>query len=407
MTVRNAWTALTTLGAALTVAGLVNTVRNLRVLRSPALPPDPPETGTPPSVSILVPLRNEEDRATACLESLARQDCDEIVVLDDNSTDGTAALVESILGGDPRLRLLHGQTEPPTGWLGKPWACQRLADAASGDVLAFVDADVVLAEDATAAAAAMLRTHRLAVVCPYPRQLTGGALGRLVQPLLQWSWLTTLPLDVAERSPRPSLAAGNGQFLVADAEAYRNVGGHGAVRDDVLEDVGLVRAIKASGGHGGMADGTQLATCRMYDDDAALIEGYTKSLWSAFGSTAGAAGALAGLAVAYVVPPVALLVGPGATARMVGAVGYGAAVAGRVLVARRMGQREHPDAWAHPLSILAFAGLVKLSLWRRRSGTLHWRGRPVEVPAAAPAPVTSVAGPAAAEAPASSAPAGS
>jgi len=364
---------VTAIGAVSAAAGLVNTIRNLRVVRSPKLPAESPGL----SVSVLLPLRNEEHRARACLESLAAQDCGEIVVLDDHSTDATVALVNEVLGGDPRLRLLIGTEEPPAGWLGKPWACQRLADAASGEILVFVDADVVLAPTAVAAAVSMLTADHLDVICPYPRQLTSGWLGRLVQPLLQWSWLTTLPLDVAERSPRPSTAAGNGQLLIVDAARYRKAGGHSAVRTEVLEDVGLVRAVEAAGGRGGMADGTALATCRMYDSDAELVSGYTKSLWAAFGSPAGAAGVLAGLSLAYLVPPMAALVGGAPGVRLIGAAGYAAAVAGRWLVARRTGQRQLPDVFAHPGSVVAFTGLVLTSLRRRRAGTLQWSGRAV------------------------------
>ncbi len=138
-----------------------------------------------------------------------------------------------------------------------------------------------------------------------------SAAERLVQPLLQWSWLTTLPLRLAERSPRASLAAANGQFLVVDAQAYRSSGGHsaGSVRGAVLDDMALLRAVKASGGKGGVVDGTRLAVCRMYGDWAELRDGYTKSLWSAFGSKAGAGAVVAGLGMIYVVPPVAALTG--------------------------------------------------------------------------------------------------
>lgn len=385
MKIRTAWTALVAAGSVLAVAGLANTVRNLRVMHAPTPRSETPDASDldahRPSISVLLPLRNEEHRAAACLHSLAELDCDEIVVLDDNSTDATSDLVRSVLGQDPRLNLLCGDTEPPPGWLGKPWACQRLADAAVGDILVFVDADVVLATDAAIAAAQMLNDAGLSVVCPYPRQITSGVLGRLVQPLLQWSWLTTLPLDVAERSQRPSTAAGNGQFLVVDAAAYRSTGGHAAVRGDVLEDVALVRAIKAGGGRGGMADGTELATCRMYADDDELMQGYTKSLWAAFGSPAGAAGVVAGLALAYLVPPAAIVIGPGISARVIATIGYSAAVAGRVLVARRTGQHVYPDSWGHPLSIVAFTWLVRSSFRRRRAGVLRWSGRPVEVAA--------------------------
>lgn len=385
MTLRGVALTLTAVGSAMAVAGLANTVRNLGRLRSPAAadapwgPRFPGDSPQPHRVSVLIPMRDEELRARDCLEALGRQRMDEVIVLDDDSSDGTKDLARDILSHDPRFALLTAQGDPPPGWLGKPRACQQLADAASGDVLVFVDADVVLAPGAVARAVGMLDRYDLDIICPYPRQRTAGPLGRLVQPLLQWSWLTTLPLDVAERSARPSLAAGNGQFLAVRADAYRAAGGHAAVAGEVLEDVALVRALRAVGARGGMADGTELATCLMYDSDGQLIEGYTKSLWSAFGSGAGAAGACAAMALAYVLPPAAMVLGPCRALRGVGAVGYAAATAGRLLVAVRTGQRTLPDALLHPASVAALIGLVAESFRRRRSGRLAWRGRPLAI----------------------------
>lgn len=381
------WRATVAVGSGLAALGLINTVRNLRIVpTTAALSPTSPDRPSPtdpsrdtPRVSVLLPLRDEAHRVAPCLSALANQKCAEILVLDDASSDGTAEVVRSVLGADPRLTLLTGSGEPPPGWLGKPWACERLGQAASGDVLIFVDADVVLAPDAVGQAAAMLADSGYDIICPYPRQLTDRPLGRLVQPLLQWSWLTTLPLDVAARSRRPSTAAGNGQFLVVRADTYRRAGGHAAVRADVLEDVALVRAVKSAGGSGGMADGTSLATCRMYNSDAELLTGYSKSLWSAFGSPAGAAGALAILGLAYAIPAAGAIVGPDRRTRLIGCAGYAAATGGRVLIARRTRQRVWPDAFAHPVSIAAFTGLVVESFRRRRRGELSWRGRPVVV----------------------------
>lgn len=360
------------------VAGLTaHTVVNARRLRRP-----PPATVDEP-VSVLVPMRDEATNAGACVETLLAQDVADVVVLDDGSTDGTADVVRAAGAGDPRLRLVTG-TPPPDGWLGKPHACARLAAAArpGSTVLVFVDADVRLAPGAVAAAVAELRRAGVGLLSPYPRIHTGTVGERLVQPLLQWSWLTFLPLRAMERSPRPSLAAAGGQFLVVDRAAYTAAGGHAAVRGEVLEDVALARAVKRTGGRIALADGSRLADCRMYTSWRELADGYGKSLWASFGSPAGAAAVVGGLTVLYVVPPVLAVIGAALrtpTLAGAGTAAYLLGVAGRVVSARATGGRAWPDALAHPVSVALFGGLVARSYRLKRRGTLRWRGRPVEV----------------------------
>jgi len=353
-------------GAALTTA---HTAWNLRRLRVPPAAPGP----VTEAVSVLLPVRDEAHRVGPCLHSLLAStglpDL-EILVLDDGSCDGTAKEVRRIAGRDPRLRLIAG-APLPAGWLGKPHACAQLAAAAgSTAVLVFIDADVIVEPDAIARTVGLLRAADLQLVSPYPRQLAESVAERLMQPLLQWSWLSFLPLALAERSARPSLAAANGQLLAVDAAAYRRSGGHDAVRAAVLEDIALLRALKRAGYRGAVADGTALACCRMYAGWPQLREGYAKSLWAAFGSPAGAAGVLGLLALLYVLPPAAALTGS-----RTGLAGYAAGVFGRALAARRTGGRVFPDALAHPASVVLLGGLTAVSWRGRRAGTLTWKGR--------------------------------
>jgi hypothetical protein len=320
---------------------------------------------------VLLPLRDEAHRAQPCLAALAVQsglENVEFVVLDDDSRDETARLVASVLGGDPRLRLIRGHSAPPPGFLGKPWACARLAEAADprSGVLIFLDADVALAPDGLARTVALLRSNQLDFVSPYPRQLAGSAAERLVQPLLTWSWLTLVPLRVAERSRHPSLAIANGQLLAVDAASYRAAGGHGApgVRASVLEDIALARAMRAEGGVGGMVAGEQLATCRMYAGWPELRDGFAKSLWAAAGGRrTGSAAQIALLGWLYLRPDW---------------VCYLAGVASRLIAARRTGGRALPDALAHPLSIALLGGLTARSWRLHMRDALTWKGRPVD-----------------------------
>ncbi|USX53665.1 glycosyltransferase family 2 protein [Lentzea sp. HUAS12] len=341
---------------------------NARLMRVPAA--DPPRCGE--AVSVLVPARDEAHRIAPTILSLRAQrgvDDLEIIVLDDGSSDGTADEVRRAAGDDPRIRVVTGET-PPEGLPGKPHACAQLAELATGRVLVFVDADVVLAPHAVASAVALLREHDLDLVSPFPRQLADGTGARLVQPLLQWSWLVFLPLRLAERSPRPSLSAANGQFLVVDAGAYHRSGGFAGIATAVLDDIALLRAVKRGGGRGVVVDGSTVATCRMYEDWAGVRDGYEKSLWSATGSPVAAAALSLVLAWLYVLPPVAALAGSRA-----GIAGYAAGVLTRVVTARHTGGRVWPDALAHPVSVGVLLTLVARSWRARRTGRLQWKGR--------------------------------
>ena len=362
------WTGLVWFGAIGAALLTLHSFYNLSKLRRPT----PTPANITERVSILIPARNEAHNIGACIESLLKQtnlSDGEIIVLDDQSDDGTTDVIREIAGSERAVRVITG-TDRPEGWLGKTWACHQLQEAANGSVLVFIDADVVLEPVAIASTVQTLREAKLDLVCPYPKQLAETTSERLIQPLLQWSWATTLPLGIAENSSRESLSAANGQFLAVDAKAYQRAGGHEAVKAAVLDDVELLRAIKRSGAYGTVIDGTTIATCRMYDNWSELSAGYTKSLWTAFGSLGGSIGAMVFLAILYLVPTIAMFTGS-----VVGLVGWLAAIAGRAVIARRMQSPLFPDAILHPFSIAILIWLTIRSWIGHRRGTLQWKGR--------------------------------
>ncbi|RIV38412.1 glycosyltransferase [Micromonospora radicis] len=363
--------------AALTAHTVVNAGRWLR------RPTDGP-VECAERVVVLLPLRDEATRVTPCLRALLAQRGVprlRVLVLDDGSTDGTADVVRAVVADDPRVTLLTGAAPPP-GWLGKPHACWQLASRteASADALVFVDADVVLGRYAVAAAVTELRAAGATLLSPYPRIVVRTVADRLVQPLLQWLWLTFLPLRAMERSARPSLAAAGGQFLVVDRAGYLRAGGHAAVADRVLEDVELARAVKRAGGRIALADGSRLASCRMYDSWPQLRDGYTKSLWASFGHPTAAALVVTVLLLLYTVPALVAVVALLAGAPLLAGVAFLAylvGVAGRVVSARATGGRAWPDALSHPVSVAVLGWLTLRSYHLRKRRRLSWRGRPV------------------------------
>jgi glycosyltransferase involved in cell wall biosynthesis len=346
------------------------------------------------TVDILIPARNEETSIQTCVRAALNQSHVSnvrVVVLNDNSTDHTleqlhalrAELthlttdsaselpIESNTPHHERLVVINSTDEPQDGWLGKTWACARLANTSTAEYLVFIDADVVLSPTAVVSAINALNSSDMHVISPYPRQVTHGLLGRLIQPLLQWSWLTTVPLKLARSTTRPSLAVANGQFLVCRRLDYETVGGHASVKSAVLDDIELLRSFYKAGLNGTVVDGTHIATCTMYETDRDLINGYAKSLWTAFGGAVGSCATIAFLKFVYVWPLFAIVTADwklGVSALLAG-------VVGRIIVAARTKQHVLPDVALHSLSIIAFGLLNTLSWWRHFRHHNQWKGR--------------------------------
>ena len=279
-------------------AGLVgfmfNLILNLRSLKTPRSDSKIPEPAS--FVSILIPARDEEANIETCLESLQKQDYPnfEVLVLDDNSSDNTASIVDRIVAKDNRVQLIRG--EPlPEDWAGKPFACYQLAKKARGSWLLFVDADTTHAPHMLRSVLAIALKFRTSLLSGFPRQLATSLPQKVAIPVLYFVILSWLPLWWFQRSkqPRPSLAIG--QFLLFPSEEYWRIGGHKAVKSRILEDVWLGIEVNRHGGRHMAIDLSPVVSCNMYQNVGAMWEGFIK--WS-YSVTAMSPVALVGLLVA-------------------------------------------------------------------------------------------------------------
>jgi GT2 family glycosyltransferase len=263
---------ITVLIVAVLALGLIpvcNTIANCFLLRRP-LP-----SGADRSVSILIPARNEERTIAASVDAaLASYGVTiEVIVLDDGSTDATAAIVAARARHDPRLRLETAPPLPP-GWKGKPHACHVLASLARYDHLLFVDADVTLAPDA----AASLVACDADLVSGVPRQRVVGLVESAVVPMINTLIYGYLPVGLMRsRSADVALTAACGQLMMIKASSYRACGGHESVAMAMHDGLQLARHVRRSGFTTDLVDATALAHCRMYETASQVWNGFSKN----------------------------------------------------------------------------------------------------------------------------------
>lgn len=257
-----------------------------------------------PTVSVLVPARNEERNIAACVESLLDQDYPswDVTVLDDDSEDGTHALLERIAARDSRLRVLRGEALPD-GWVGKNHACHQLSHAASGEWLLFTDADTVHDRQSVRTAILTAMAERADLLTLIPEQAMRTFSERLILPLLHFVSMTLLPFFFVENSRRPSFAIGIGQFMLFRREAYEAIGGHASVGNALVEDVWLARRIKAFGYRLVVRSGIGRVRCRMYQGFGEIWRGFSKNIFAGFNfSLPSMAAVMAMLFLLFVLP---------------------------------------------------------------------------------------------------------
>ncbi len=319
-------------------------------------------------ISILIPARNEARNLEQLLPSLLAQDAAnlEILVLNDRSEDDTKMVLEQFT--DSRLRVLEG-TQLPDGWLGKNWACHQLSLVATGHILIFTDADTLWQSFTANAIAAQFEQRNADALCAWAAQTVTDPISRLIQPLQQWSLLAFLPLFFVPMRAFPVAVAANGQCLAFTRAAYNRIGGHEAIKNSIIEDMALARAVKRSGGKFVLLNGAHAIRTKMYANSQEAFAGYAKNVYPAFGASRAAffTATLFNFLV-YVLPWLLLPFWDVAPL----------AILASMLARGISDQRNHYNPlWTllHPLGIAVWAIIGFESMQRFETGRVTWKGR--------------------------------
>lgn len=232
-----------------------------------------------PKVSLLVPARNEEKNIRRLIESLLNMDYPnyEIIILDDNSTDDTYKICETYLSF-PNFKLIRGG-ELLDGWLGKNNACRQLAENATGDYLIFTDADNFHENFAVRNTISLMNKYNLGMLSAFPEQKTETFFEKLIIPVIDLIVYSGLVLWSTLFIPLKIFAAANGQWIAFTREAYKQIGGHAAVRNHIVEDVALSREAKSKGIKVLTTAGTGAVYGKMYSSFKEIWFGLSKNIY--------------------------------------------------------------------------------------------------------------------------------
>lgn len=334
-----------------------------------------------PSISVLIPARDEAANIAAVVNSiLANEGVHfEVLVMDDRSSDKTAAIVREIAQQDARVKLLEAP-ELTTGWVGKTHCCHQLSRHARFPLLLFIDADVRLRKDALKRISAYMKHANIGLLSGFPKQKTVSFAERLVIPIIHFLLLGYLPIWAMRKFNWAAFSAGCGQFIVVDRKAYQSVGGHAVIAKTMHDGLMLPHAFRRKDYSTDIFDAGDIAECRMYDSIRTVWFGFKKN------ATEGMAKPLAlpvwtvllagGHLFAFIVLGWVLCTQASSNEIVIGLAGACVvSIAQRALLAIRFGQ-----SWLsvilHPLGIL----LVLLIQWSALVSKLlgfpsGWRGR--------------------------------
>jgi len=327
-----------------------------------------------PWVSILIPMRDEAQRVGATIQTLLAQDYPhfEIILLDDQSSDGSADVARCAAKGDTRLKVINGMPLPE-GWLGKNWACHQAAQHAQGDLMLFSDADVRWHPQALSALISQAERTKADLLTCWPTQQTVTWGERLTVPLMAFTILAYLPVLAVHHLPCRVFSAAMGQCLLFRRATYEQIGGHVAVRQRVVEDMAFAYAVKRARLRLRACDANGMLHTRMYFNWREARNGFAKNILAGHGNS------VLFLLFStlfhwwlFVVPWALALFELSWQYALFGALG----ILTRMLTAVISRQRA-ADALLLPVSVVLMTVIAAQSLWQHWRGRAEWKGRQI------------------------------
>ncbi len=314
-----------------------------------------------PSVSVLVPARDEENNLPRLLQSFKRQDHPdaELIVYDDQSTDRTWEIIQEM--SDDRIRGIRGG-ELPDGWVGKTNGCYQLSKHAKADVMLFIDADTEFQHPA-----ALRHMCERFAARPESTMLTGMTLlqgqGRVVVTMVGALIVGCIPWWLGRYVPASVMSGVNGQCWMITSDEYRTLQPHQHVRGEVLEDVRIGRYLHKKGLTPILDDVTDDLTVHMYPSFGEAWRGFRKNTADILGaSTIASIAVLIGYVMVFLVAPVLapiLII----------------SLFALKIIADRITRQPFSISLLAPVSYVMTVFLALDSIWNRSRGQIEWKGR--------------------------------
>ena len=244
-----------------------------------------PEIFDGPLVSVLIPARNEEKNIERCLNSLRNQLYKnfEILVINDNSTDGTERILEQIAAEDDRVKVFNGKPLPDD-WYSKPFALHQLSANAKGEILILTDADTVHSPSSISWAVTNLQFLKADMISGYIGQVFMSFGEVITVPLMFFLTGFVIPLFINRFTRKLSVfSAAIGQYIVIRRDVFNAIGGCETFKKKTSEDIYMSRYVKRMGYSTRFLNICEHIKCRMYNGYNGAIEGIGKNIFDFLG----------------------------------------------------------------------------------------------------------------------------